>query len=329
MKVLFFTDTHIRGTNPRSRLDVFQDTLYNKLNEILNFIKENKINYVIFGGDLLDRPDVSLSVMQRFIYLLNQFPKPIYMVLGNHDIYGQNPNTVNRTIIGILETLGIVHILDNNHVILEDEEMKIKVTGANYYYDIDVDINKEKYISKNKDGCDYLIHVVHGMLMEKSFIKEVPHTLIDDIFSMTEADITLCGHYHTGFGALKINDKYFVNPGALVRINNSLSEIKRSPSFAVINLEKNNIEISIEKLKTAPEGELVIDRSFVKEHAQRELILNKIIQSVNSYGEFEMLSINQIVEEIARKEAIPDEIKKEALDRLSRAHLLLSNEVVD
>ncbi|MCX7695846.1 MAG: metallophosphoesterase [Caloramator sp.] len=327
MKFLFFTDTHIRGTNPRARLDNFENTLYNKFEELLNYIKSNKIDYVLFGGDLLDRPDVSLSVMQKFIDILNKFPKPIYMVLGNHDIFGQNPNTVNRTIIGILETLGIVWILDNKPVELYDGKVKVKITGSSFTYDIDVDSYKSKYIS-NKDDCNYLIHIVHGMLMEKPFIKEVPHTTIEEIVQKTEADITLCGHYHTGYGLIKFEDKYFVNPGAIVRINNSLSEIKRSPSFAVINID-DGISISIEKIKSAPRGEDILDRSFIKIQEQREILFNNIIQTVNTYGEFEMLSINQIVEEVAKKESIPDEIKKEVLDRLTKAHMILSNEVVD
>ncbi|WP_027307493.1 metallophosphoesterase [Caloramator sp. ALD01] len=327
MKFLFFTDTHIRGTNPRARLDDFEKTLYNKFEELLSYVRLNNIDYVLFGGDLLDRPDVSLSVMQKFIDVLNKFPKPIYMVLGNHDIYGQNPNTVNRTIIGILETLGIVWILDDKPVELNDGKVKIKITGSSFTYDIDVDSSKSKYIT-NKGECDYLIHIAHGMLMEKPFIKEVPHTTIDEIIQRTEADITLCGHYHTGYGIIKIENKYIVNPGAIVRINNSLAEIKRQPSFAVIDINEN-ISVYIEKLKSAPRGEDILDRSFIKIQEQREILFNNIIQTVNTYGEFEMLSINQIVEEVAKKESIPDEIKKEVLDRLTRAHIILSKEVVD
>ncbi|WP_291965634.1 metallophosphoesterase [Caloramator sp.] len=327
MKFLFFTDTHIRGTNPRARLDDFEKTLYNKFEELLSYVRLNNIDYVLFGGDLLDRPDVSLSVMQKFIDVLNKFPKPIYMVLGNHDIYGQNPNTVNRTIIGILETLGIVWILDDKPVELNDGKVKIKITGSSFTYDIDVDSSKSKYVA-NKGECDYLIHIAHGMLMEKPFIKEVPHTTIDEIIQRTEADITLCGHYHTGYGIIKIENKYIVNPGAIVRINNSLAEIKRQPSFAIIDINEN-ISVYIEKLKSAPRGEDILDRSFIKIQEQREILFNNIIQTVNTYGEFEMLSINQIVEEVAKKESIPDEIKKEVLDRLTRAHIILSKEVVD
>ncbi|MCX7951783.1 MAG: metallophosphoesterase [Clostridiales bacterium] len=328
MKFLFFTDTHIRGNNPRSRKDIFVETLYLKFQEILDYINNNGIDYVLFGGDLFDRPDISLSVAQRFIELLNNFPKPIYMVLGNHDIYGQNPTTVNRTILGILQTLGIIKVLDNEPVILKTLNKTIKITGSSYKYDIDIDKNKEKYISK-KEEVDYLIHIVHGMLMEKEFIKEVPHTLIDELVFNTEADITLCGHYHNGFGIKKIDNKYFVNPGALVRINNSLSEINRMPSFAVIDID-DNINIYIEKLASALKGEDVIDRDIVKLEEQKEVTFNKIIQSVSSYGSYQFISLEKIIEEIATRENIPEDVKKEAIIRLERSQISLSEkEVVD
>lgn len=330
MKFLFFTDTHIRGNNPRSRKDVYVETLYLKFQELLNYINNNKIDYVLFGGDLFDRPDISLSVTQKFIELLNNFPKPIYMVLGNHDIYGQNPTTVNRTILGILQTLGIVKVLDldNEPTILTLNNKTIKITGSSYKYDIDIDKDKEKYISM-KDGSDYLIHIVHGMLMEKEFIKEVPHTIIDEIAFKTEADITLCGHYHNGFGIKKIENKYFVNPGALVRINNSLSEISRTPSFAIIDID-DNINIYIENLKYVQKGEEVIDRDIVKIEEQKEVTFNKIIQSVSNYGNYQFISLEKIIEEIATRENIPEDVKKEAIIRLERSQINLSEkEVID
>lgn len=53
MKFLFFTDTHIRGNNPRSRKDIFVETLYLKFQEILDYINNNGIDYVLFGETCL------------------------------------------------------------------------------------------------------------------------------------------------------------------------------------------------------------------------------------------------------------------------------------
>ena len=86
--------------------------------------------------------------------------------------------------------------------------------------------------------------MVHGMLLNKPFIKGIPYTLIDDIKD-TKANITLSGHYHSGFGIINVEGKYFVNPGSLVRITNSLAEINRIPKVAIIKLgDSIDIELS-------------------------------------------------------------------------------------
>mgnify|MGYP002652919780 CR=1 FL=1 len=36
MKILFFTDTHIKSRNPRSRIDDYEDSIYKKIEEIKN-----------------------------------------------------------------------------------------------------------------------------------------------------------------------------------------------------------------------------------------------------------------------------------------------------
>ncbi|NLY77016.1 MAG: metallophosphoesterase, partial [Tissierellia bacterium] len=62
MKLLFVTDTHIRGTTPQNRMDNFSETIERKLNEIKELVEEYNIDYVLHGGDLFDRPDISISI---------------------------------------------------------------------------------------------------------------------------------------------------------------------------------------------------------------------------------------------------------------------------
>ncbi|HLS54237.1 MAG TPA: metallophosphoesterase, partial [Tissierellaceae bacterium] len=65
MKLLFFTDTHIRGTTPKNRKDDFPEALERKLYEVLDLINKENIDYVLHGGDLFDRPDLSVSIVSR------------------------------------------------------------------------------------------------------------------------------------------------------------------------------------------------------------------------------------------------------------------------
>lgn len=327
MKFLFFTDTHIRGSNPRSRKDNFFETLKEKLNELVDVAKENKVDHVIFGGDFFDRPDISLAVVKDFIKIIKNFPLPILCVIGNHDVYGQNPSTVNRTILGLLEELGIVEFLNNTPKIMITESKKtIQITGSHYYYDIDGP-EKDSYIVKEKN-CDFSIHVTHGFLLEKPFNDEVRYTLIDDIASLTLADITLVGHYHSGFGIKKYNDKYFVNPGAISRISSTVSEIYRIPSYALIDIDKN-INISIFKLQCAKNGEDVLDREKLLIEQNKTILFNQFVHQITSYGNFELLKLENIISEIAEHEKLGNEIKKEALEKIALAQDLISKEEVN
>lgn len=317
LKILYFTDTHIRGTTPKNRKDNFLETLENKFLEILEIIKDENVDFVIHGGDLFDRPDISVSVVSKFASILNKINIPIYMVSGNHDIYGHNPLTVNRTMVGLLNSLGIVNIIDyKGKIILEKQNIKVQLTGQPYIYNID-DVNNRKYylVDDIDKGINYSIHLVHGMLLDKPFIKGIPFTLIDDI-KHTKADITLSGHYHSGFKKTQIDNKYFINPGSIVRISNSLREMERKPQVALIQLT-DSINIQFIPLTTAKNGEEVLDRSEIERNIFQRERLFEFKQTVDDALDFEKLDINDLLIEVSTSEGLSDDVKIEALRRIA------------
>ena len=317
MKILYFTDTHIRGTTPKNRKDDYLNTLENKFLDILEIIQEKKVDFVIHGGDLFDRPDISVSVVSKFAEILNRIKVPIYMVSGNHDIYGHNPLTVNRTMVGLLDNLGIINIIDNmGKVILEKENIKVQLTGQPYIYNIDNPNNREYYLVDDIDeGIDYSIHLVHGMLLDRPFIKGIPYTLIDDI-KTTKADITLSGHYHSGFKKTIIDGKYFINPGSIVRITNSLREMERQPQVALIDLNET-IDINFLPLLTAKSGEEVLDRAEIEKNIFQRERLFEFKQTVDDALDFEKMDINDLLIEVSTSEGVSDDVKIEALRRIA------------
>jgi exonuclease SbcD len=283
MRILFFTDTHIRGTNPQNRKDNFPETLYLKMEEVFDIAKKNNVDILLHGGDIFDRPDISPSLVRDFILLINKYALPIYAVAGNHDIYGQNPLTLNRTMLGLLDGADIVRLLrPGEKLCIKENGKRIQLTGQHYFYGIDGDNEKKSYKIKKNPDVDIAIHIVHGMLLEKPFFEGMAYTLIDEILE-TEADVTLSGHYHAGFDTKCIDKKYFINPGSLVRINNSLNEFLRMPKVIILNL-KDEIKIEEIYLTNALSGEEVLDRSRVEAMSFREKKLSEFIQSVYSTG---------------------------------------------
>lgn len=320
MKILYFTDTHIRGTNPKNRLDNYYETLKTKFNEINNIIKENKIDYVLHGGDLFDRPDVSVSIVSDFAKIFQNFNVPIYIISGNHDIYGHNPDTLNRTMLGLLCNIGILNLVNNKKIIL-DKDIKVQLTGSPYIYSMDDKSNLDYYILDEVDpSCKYAIHMTHGFLIDKPFLKEVPHTLIEDIVS-TKADITLGAHYHYGFKTVVKDGKYFINPGALMRISNSLIEIKRKPKVNIIELTDNRISVKDYYLKSAKPGDEVMDRSEMERHKFKGIKMAEFKEIIDSSVDFKNMDIFELLLKISKDNNIEDKVKNEALKRIQEAQI--------
>lgn len=316
MKILFLTDTHIRANSPKSRLDDFDKAIEDKFCDISKIIDKYNIDFILHGGDLFDRPDISVKSVSKFGNILKNLGIPIYIISGNHDIFGHNPNTIDRSMLGLLNSLDIVKLIEyNKPYIFNYGEEKIQLSGIPYIYNIDDD-EKSYYKVKKLENIDLHIVLIHSLLLEKPFIKNIPYTLIDDIKDI-DADIILSGHYHTGYGIKKVNGKYFANPGSVARMNNSSIEIKRKPKVIVIDYNKNK-EVSLQEieLKSAKNGKEIFNLNDNSAELRYES-LEEFKLMVRQNTDLDNYNIYSIIEEISNKKELPEEIINEAINRIN------------
>jgi DNA repair protein SbcD/Mre11 len=324
MKFLFFTDTHIRGTTPKNRKDHFIETLKDKFREVGEIADELGVDYILHGGDWFDRPDISPAIVREFAILIQNLNRPIYTVAGNHDIYGHNPETIGRTMLGLLEGIGILTLMKyEDELVLEKDGVRVQLTGKPYNYDIDGENFKQYYIVKKRKDVDFAINIVHGMLLSKPFFEGIQYVLLEDIRG-TEADITLAGHYHNGFGVKVLDGKYFINPGSLVRVANSLWEIKRMPKVVYIEFDAGRMNVREIELKCAQPGEDVLDRLELERSQDRNIKLHEFYEGITAAQEFRKIDINGMIEQIAANQELSPRVKDEAVRRISIARENLS-----
>jgi len=319
MKFVFFTDTHIKGTTPKNRLDNYYETLKKKFVEIKDICEEYDIDYVLHGGDWFDRPDISPSIVKEFAAIVQSYKRKVITIAGNHDVYGHNPLTVGRTMLGLLEGVGILDLINyDDGIMLEKNGLKVCITGKPYRFDID-DKGKfrEYYVVKKPEDAKYSINMVHGMLLTKPFFEGIPYTLVENIVD-TEADITLAGHYHSGFKTIVMDGKYFINPGSMVRVTNTLSEINRIPKVIIIELGES-INIIERELKTAQPGDEVLDRKQLEYAQDRNVKLHKFYQDLSDTGKFDRIDLSKIIEEISANDNAGYEVKNETIRRIAVA----------
>ena len=98
MKIAIINDTHF-GARGDSQL--FFDHFMKFFDEVFfPYLKENNINTIIHAGDFMDRRkfvnfNILNQVRTRFIDILQEENIELHCILGNHDVYYRNTNTIN------------------------------------------------------------------------------------------------------------------------------------------------------------------------------------------------------------------------------------------
>lgn len=318
IRLLYFTDPHIRGNNPRARIDDFPAALKSKLREVWKLATEYGCQAVICGGDLFDRPDPAYVVAGEFAAVLAECPVPLYTIPGNHEIYGYNLDTVPRTALGLLAQIGVVQLLNKSEpVILEDDDFTVYITGQGYHGDMDRS-QADYQTGLDKIAGAWKVHVVHGMLVERPLPYDAPHMLIKNL--ETDADVILAGHEHIGFVPQRCkNDALCVNPGALGRVRADMAEMYRLVQVALLEFTDRKVTVEMFPVPCARPGQEVLSREYLVQQAEREERTERFLSLLASEGESRFLNIREIVDDIARRENLPEPVVQDALNRLSRA----------
>lgn len=325
IKLLYITDTHGKATSPKSRLDNFPEALINKLKWVGEYAKENNIDAVLHGGDWVDSPDVSEGYIRQMATVFKDYPCPIYGIVGNHDIYGYNPDTFIRTAFGVAEGSGIFTRLYSQvpHVI-EKEDGVVILTGQDAIHDLDKDTDHyytDSYTQEEYNGKPCInIHIVHGMLVEKKW-PMVSCTVVDDIKDKCNADIILTGHEHTGFGVLDYPETTFCNPGSLSRVTASVGDVRKDVRMALIKVDGELFDIELVNLPSdiAKPANMVIDRDRLVQEKNSKENLNKFIERVTSGQVKKGVNIYDAADILGRELGLSKEVIEKSKTALSKA----------
>jgi exonuclease SbcD len=324
-KAIVTGDIHYRGTNPRARLDNFQEALSAKLLETIHLARDHKADCIIIPGDVFDGPSTSWGVVADLIQILKSAPCPVLSIHGNHDIYGQNPATRHRTPYGLLSKIGFLWDVEESEF---NGSENVIVTGCGFDTNTDTKTPEGKAQFSPRIWVDgaFQIHVVHSMLLDKQPGFDMRHTLISEV--KTSAQVIISGHEHTGFGIVRRESDrmLFVNPGALCRLSAHVAEIERPVQVALLTVENGQATAELIPLKSARPGHEVLSREHIESAAERESRIDEFLKLLASEGEAKFLEVREIVEDIAARENLPEAIKAEALRRIGEAREKLGGE---
>lgn len=281
MKYLYFTDPHVKGRSPSGRLDEYPKTILRKLNEVIEIGNDSKVEAILCGGDLFDTPRVSFNLIGDLAEILSKSTVPIYVVPGNHDIFGYNIDSLPHTALGLLARMGVVKILTRDNPIVTKD---FSFEGQPYYLGIDKD-NKEKDYSVHSTA-NYRVLMPHSMLLPKPFHPSVPCTTIKEVSEipkMNRPDLILCSHYHPPFeheeGGVKA-----VNPGSLGRLELTASN-KRIPTCLLLEWNGSSMDVNHVPLKTAEPSEDVLNFAKKSKDQQEAVLLDNFHEHIEDVSQ--------------------------------------------
>ncbi len=240
MKLLITGDWHYRANPPRARMDNFQETLNEKLQEVGDIARKHDADAIVVPGDVFDSPNPAYSTLTALEQVIKDIGRPIITIPGNHDEFGHSLESLGRTAYGHLAGTGMIR-----DIVTRGPQLIyrfIRLTGTGFSASTDTELSDYIPSAPLADGELVSIHVAHGMLLERSPGFDLKHTLLEDVAKHPDCpQVCIVGHEHLGFGVKRLPRKaggevVFINPGALVRLTAHPGEIERMPQVCLLEV---------------------------------------------------------------------------------------------
>lgn len=87
MKFIHTGDFHIGASHPFSK---HSDVMFRRAIAMLSAVKKREVQMLFLTGDLFDRDDVKVSTVDTFFHRLAALDIPVFIVIGNHDMFLRN-----------------------------------------------------------------------------------------------------------------------------------------------------------------------------------------------------------------------------------------------
>lgn len=293
MKIAICGDPHIQDRNLRSRKDEYFDTVYRKLDEILS--NNDKI---IFLGDMFTNPTIPFLYLNKLIALFAKHRGKAISLIGNHDVYNYNVNTLPKTTMGLLSNVGLLEVVKEG-----------SFTVSNLVFNViplSMDLNKVPVDTTNT-------RILLGHCYFENNL-DVKYSLTREQIEKLNYKYVFLGHDHQNHESKQYGNSILLRPGSMTRYEGNPYNLTRTPQYIQIDTDKNTmnyIPFTVEPPEVVFSEEYISGKSDGK--VVNVLNLDDIISGGYSY---KAKSSNSIVKEL-------DElgIDQESFDYLRDIHL--------
>jgi len=290
MKILFFSDYHIKGVNPIRRIDDYYQSCLLKFNEILSLSKGCDI--IISAGDLWDTATVSNTMVDDLLDRIESNKKDFYVIFGNHDLNSYNLKASKST--------SLAHMIRRSKYVKHLTELELDnffIKGYDCKFGSEEEMKKNGLFHKSKIANS--LAVTHSFITIKPFLSNVSHVLARDIKS--NYSTIFCSHFHSEFDEI-INDHRFINLNSIGRI--AINE-QHQPQIAIFDTKTQ--EFQKIKLKSAKTPSKIFDLTNYNEKKDQVKSIDEFLNSLNDVS-FNELSVLGQIQKISKENKVEKKV---------------------
>jgi len=307
------SDLHISDNGPHARLDDFKTTMLYKLSQMRMACSKLKADAVLFAGDLYNLKTPTRNshrLNQELIKEFKQFPCPIYLIEGNHDLTANKLESLEEQPLGVLFADHTLTQLRSK--VIEKNGHKISLIGipyTDYFGPEKLHIEREKDITVQI--C--LLHIYAGRTSGNLFQDKIYG--YDELKNLPP-DIFVLGHYHIDQGIYELEGKHFVNIGSMSRGTIADEDIAHHPQIGFIKIsidDDNKVTKILQsiKLKVRPAAEIFdLEKKddLKKEKQEIQEFVEKLANEQLKKKDEPIKSIEEIIDSMDIAKAVRDKV---------------------
>jgi exonuclease SbcC len=331
------TDIHFKGVNPENRLDNYADAVCLKLESFGWGVAQNGIQFVLIGGDVFDIPKISNQLLGRLSEIMRNWGVPVYVMPGNHDVYGHNMSTLMHTSLGLLAKTGVVNLLTRNnspylfHIGTDQDCPVVALTAMEYIDDgskcSDVYDPRDYQVDRMKGEVNILM--AHAMIMPNPS----PHFQCIDVAGIdTNADVVLCSHWHQHFEYTNQNGTLFLNPGATGRTDANAYNINpaNKPAYLMIDITRSaGVKYLFMHYPAAMPGDQIFDLKAVQANKAHQVTLATLKQQLKATvqpGSNIISDIYTILDDVIKQRGVNPGLRPNIVQHIQNSEHKMANE---
>ena len=241
LRVLFVGDNHCDSNTPPSRSDNYCLATTQELQESLEIARDRKCDAVVLLGDVFNRMEVggeSRNLVLRTLKKGNggaQWPFPIYVVVGNHDI-AHDPANLDKSALGTIIEADLVQKVDY----AED----LGIAFGHFVPHIEQQI-EEGMLMK----VPALIWAVHASITTQNIFGK--YILFEKVPLSKKTRLVVAGHIHFPMEQTRQDGARFINPGNVGRNAATKENMSRAIQVLLVDYERDGSRIDTELIPLA------------------------------------------------------------------------------